>query len=144
MRRALSRTVRLLVVKATTLAGFLGVATLCGLLCAALAVPLLGSVAYGVSAGAKAVTRLPTTLAVPALKGRTRVYDRTGALVATFFSENRVEVPLTRVAPVMQQAMSVSTSTAPWTSRARYGLWPTTPRAARAPGRAGRRSPSST
>ncbi len=105
MRRALSRTVRLLVVKVSTLAGFLGVAILCGLLCAALAVPVLGSVAYGVSAGARAVTRLPTALAVPALRGRTRVYDRTGALVATFFSQNRVEVPLTRVAPVMQQAM---------------------------------------
>ena len=87
------------------LLGFLGVATLCGVVCAAVALPLVGSVAYGVDAGARAVGALPVNLAIPPLAGRTYVYDRTGGLVATFFTEDRIPVPLAKIAPVMAQAL---------------------------------------
>ncbi len=101
----LSQTVRGMGGKLGQLIAFLGVSTLCGLLCAAMVIPIVGSLAYGVSAGTRAVASLPSAIAVPVLAGRTYVYDRNHGLVATFFSEDRVDVPLAKIAPVMQQAL---------------------------------------
>jgi membrane peptidoglycan carboxypeptidase len=99
------RFVRLLSVKISELLGFLGIATLCGLLCAALAIPLVAALAYGTNSGVRAFATLPTDLKIPSLDGRSYIYDNTGGLVATLFTQNRVYVPISQIAPVMQTAI---------------------------------------
>ena len=99
------RFVRVLSVKTGQLLGFFGIATLVGLLCAALAIPVVGALAYGTNAGAQKISTLPAGLKIPSLDGRTYVYDNSGDLVATFFSQDRVYVPIQKIAPVMQTAI---------------------------------------
>jgi len=96
---------RWLTSKVGFLLGFCGIATLCGVLAAALGAPVVAALAYGTNYGAKAVSRFPAELRVPNLDGRTYVYDRTGGLIAAFFRENRVYVPITAISAPMQQAI---------------------------------------
>ena len=48
---------------------------------------------------------LPAELKTTPLAQRTRVLARNGKLIATFYDENRVNVPLSKVAPVMRRAI---------------------------------------
>jgi len=96
---------RWLTSKVALLLGFCGIATLCGVLAAALGAPLVAALAYGTNSGAKAVSRFPAELRVPNLDGRSYVYNRTGGLIATFFRENRVYVPIIAISAPMQQAI---------------------------------------
>ena len=48
---------------------------------------------------------LPEELKAAPLAQRTRVLDRNGNTIATFYDENRVNVPLNKVAPIMQRAI---------------------------------------
>ena len=48
---------------------------------------------------------LPEELKAAPLAQRTRVLDRNGEPIATFYDENRVNVPLTKVAPIMKRAI---------------------------------------
>jgi membrane peptidoglycan carboxypeptidase len=95
--------------------GFLGVlARLGGLLVAALvAGALVGLMAIPFLGGAAVVTRdavrsfqdLPDALDTPDLPQRTLILASDGSILATIYYQNRVEVPLTSVSPIMRQAM---------------------------------------
>ncbi|MET0998381.1 MAG: transglycosylase domain-containing protein, partial [Marmoricola sp.] len=81
------------------------VSAVLGVLTAALAVPLVAAVGYGADATARSMQNLPAELKAAPLAQRTRVLDRNGNLLATFYDENRVNVPLSRVAPIMKSAI---------------------------------------
>jgi len=100
-----SRVLRFVSVKTSLLVGYLGVTVLCGVLVAALALPVIAVVAYGTSRAAAGIQTLPEQLAKPQLQGFTNVYDRNNKVIATFFQKNQQQVPLTAVAPVMRQAV---------------------------------------
>jgi len=76
-------------------------AAIAGLLSAVGMVPA-GYLAGQVAAGFMA---LPGDLPEPPLPQRTTILAADGSLLATIFAENRQEIPLARVAPVLQQAV---------------------------------------
>jgi membrane peptidoglycan carboxypeptidase len=76
-----------------------------GVLAAGLVIPVVGAVGYGASATARSMKNLPEELKATPLAQRTRVLDRNGNLIATFYDQNRVNVPLSKVAPIMKRAI---------------------------------------
>ena len=89
----------------TRLALFLGVSVLSGLLVAGLALPLVGGVGLVARDSSDGFYSLPAELEIPPLPERSRILAADGSLIATFFLENRVSVPLSDVAPVMRKAV---------------------------------------
>jgi membrane peptidoglycan carboxypeptidase len=87
------------------LALFVGVSVLSGVLLAGLSLPLFGSIGVSVRAGAEGFESLPAELETPPLPQRSRILAADGSLIANFYFENRVSVPLSDVAPVMRQAI---------------------------------------
>jgi membrane peptidoglycan carboxypeptidase len=83
----------------------IAVSAVLGVLTAGLAIPFVGAVGYGADATAKSMQNLPEELKADPLAQRTRVLGRDGEVIATFYDENRVNVPLRRVAPIMQRAI---------------------------------------
>ncbi len=81
------------------------VSAVLGVLAAGLVVPLVGAVGYGASATARSMQNLPAELEAAPLAQRTRVLDRDGKLIATFYDENRVNVPLSKVSTIMKRAI---------------------------------------
>ena len=80
------------------------VSVLAGLLVAALVVPFAALAGTTSTAAAKGVNALPAELATPPQFERSKVLMGNGKLLANFFDENRVYVPLDKIAPVMQDA----------------------------------------
>ena len=81
------------------------VSAVLGVLAAGLVIPFVGALGYGASATARSMQNLPAELKATPLAQRTRVLDRHGKLIATFYDENRVNVPLDKVAPIMREAI---------------------------------------
>jgi membrane peptidoglycan carboxypeptidase len=81
------------------------VSAVLGVLTAGLAIPFVGLMGYGADATAKSMQDLPAELKADPLAERTRVLGHDGEVIATFYDENRVNVPLQRVAPIMRQAI---------------------------------------
>ncbi|MEO7942464.1 MAG: transglycosylase domain-containing protein [Marmoricola sp.] len=81
------------------------VSAVLGVLTAALAVPFVAAVGYGADATARSMHNLPAELKAAPLSQRTRVLDRNGETIATFYDENRVNVSLDKVAPIMKKAI---------------------------------------
>jgi len=78
---------------------------LMGLLVAGLAIPFAGAIGLGAKELSQGVKELPEELEAPPLAQRTRVLAADGQTIATFYDQNRVNVPLSEVAKVMQQAI---------------------------------------
>jgi membrane peptidoglycan carboxypeptidase len=83
---------------------FLGVAVLSGVLVAGLMLPVLGSVGLAARESAEGFESLPAELETPPLPERSRILAADGSLIARFYYENRVSVPLSEVSPLMRQA----------------------------------------
>ena len=81
------------------------VSAVLGLLVAGLAVPFVGALGYGSSVAARSMKNLPAELEADPLAERSRVLDRDGEVVATFYDENRVNIPLAKVSPIMREAI---------------------------------------
>src|SRR5680860_113577 len=81
------------------------VSAVLGVLAAGLVVPLVGALGYATGATARSMQNLPAELKAAPLAQRTRVLDRDGKPIAIFYDENRVNVSLDRVAPIMKRAM---------------------------------------
>jgi membrane peptidoglycan carboxypeptidase len=81
------------------------VSAVIGVLAAGLVIPIVGAVGYGASATSKSMQNLPEELKASPLAQRSRVLDRHGNTIATFYDENRINVPLRKVAPIMQRAI---------------------------------------
>lgn len=81
------------------------VSVVLGVLTAGLAVPLVGALGAGAKATSSSMRSLPEELKAEPLAQRTRVLDSDGDVLATFYDENRVNVPLSKVAPIMREAI---------------------------------------
>jgi membrane peptidoglycan carboxypeptidase len=84
---------------------FVLVSVLCGLLVAGVTLPLVGGLGLAARSGADGFESLPAELTIPPLAERSRILASDGSLIATFYAENRVSVPLSEVAPVMRKAI---------------------------------------
>ena len=89
---------------AYSLTMFAVVSVLAGVLVAGLFVPYAGLAGLGSKAAAEELNSLPTELATPTPPTRSTVYMADGKVLARFFDENRIAVPLDKVAPIMRQA----------------------------------------
>ncbi len=85
-----------------------GLSALSGVLVAGLVLPIAGALGLAAKSSAETFESLPDDLETRPLAQRSRVFDANGNLLATFFQENRVDVPLAAVAPVMQNALLAS------------------------------------
>src|SRR5689334_958351 len=79
--------------------------TLMGLLVAGLVIPFAGVLGMGTKAVSKSMKNFPIEVSAEPLAQRSRVLDAHGNVIATFYDQNRVNVPLSKIAPVMQQAI---------------------------------------
>lgn len=87
------------------LSAFVAVAVVMGLLAGSLALPFLGLAGAGARVAAQTAAELPARLDFEPLPQRSVMLDRNGRRIATFFDENRVNVPLADVAPLMRKAI---------------------------------------
>lgn len=78
---------------------------LMGLLVAGLAIPFAGALGLGTKAVSKSMKDFPLELSAEPLAQRSRVLDARGNTIATFYDQNRVNVPLDKIAPIMRDAM---------------------------------------
>ena len=89
----------------TRLIALVAVAALAGIVVAGMALPVIGPVGVLARDSISSFEDLPRDFREPALPVRTRVYAADGTKIATVFEENRKEVSIDRVAPVMQEAV---------------------------------------
>ncbi len=85
-----------------------GISALAGVLVAGLALPIAGALGLAAKSSAETFQSLPDDLETQPLAQRSRVFDASGNLLATFFEQNRVDIPLASIAPVMQNALLAS------------------------------------
>jgi membrane peptidoglycan carboxypeptidase len=78
---------------------------LMGVLVAGLVIPFAGALGMGTKAVSKSMKNFPIEISAEPLAQRSRVLDVQGNLIATFDDQNRVNVPLSEIAPVMRQAV---------------------------------------
>src|SRR3954462_14070331 len=83
----------------------IAVAAVLGVLVAGLALPFAAVTGLSTRTIADGMDKLPADLAAEPLAQRTRVLGRDGALLATLYDQNRVNVPLAKVAPIMRKAI---------------------------------------
>ncbi len=83
---------------------FLGVAVLGGVLSAGFVVPAVSMVATTGRDVALSLDALPTELETPPQSERSRVELADGTLLTYFYDQNRIYVPMDKIAPIMQQA----------------------------------------
>ena len=84
---------------------FLLVSVLAGTLAAAAALPFVGSAGIGARTAVEDFEALPAQLTKAPLPQQSTILAADGSVLARIFYQNRIEVPLARVAPVMQQAI---------------------------------------
>lgn len=84
---------------------FVVVSVLTGVLAAGLAIPFVGMLGLGTQSATDYFYSLPSKLPEASPPERSRLLDQDGNLLATFYDQNRVNVKLEQVAPVMQQAV---------------------------------------
>ena len=89
----------------TRLGLIVAISLIAGLLTAAAAIPFVGGVGVATRAAFDGYESLPDKLTTPPLPQRTRIVASDGSLIATIYEQNRVEVPLVNIAPVMRQAI---------------------------------------
>src|SRR6478752_86299 len=85
------------------------VSAVLGVLTAGLVVPLVGAVGYGTSATARSMKNLPEELTAAPLAQRTRVLDRDGNPIATFYDDGDRDLKGTLRAFVNNQPCSCGT-----------------------------------
>ena len=90
---------------ASRLVALLAVAVLSGVVVAGMILPFIGPVAVMARDSISSFEDLPQDFREPQLPVRTRVYAADGTKIATLYEENRKEVPLDKIAPVMQDAV---------------------------------------
>lgn len=81
------------------------VAAVVGLLLGCVAIPAVWTVSFAAKSVEKSLENIPTDISKQGLSQTTRVVDSAGKLIATFYDQNRVDVPLTKISAVMRQAI---------------------------------------
>lgn len=87
------------------IAVFAGVSLVTGVLFAAAALPFVGSLGIGVRKAIDSFNALPAVLDTPPLALQTVILAADGTRIATIYSQNRTEVPLSQVSPYVRQAI---------------------------------------
>ncbi|PWJ53359.1 Membrane carboxypeptidase (penicillin-binding protein) [Quadrisphaera granulorum] len=87
------------------LAGFLGASVGAGVLVAGIAAPAVIAAGQTSNETVEAFNSLPASLEQPPLSQQSRILYSDGTPMATFYYENRILVPLDKVAPIMQKAI---------------------------------------
>ncbi|WP_084469393.1 penicillin-binding protein [Jiangella gansuensis] len=82
-----------------------GVAALCGVLLAGLALPVVAGLGLTAREGADTFAEMPADLEPGPMAQTSTMVDANGEPLATFFDENRVYVTLDQIAPVMLDAI---------------------------------------
>jgi membrane peptidoglycan carboxypeptidase len=93
------------VVAGARLVMFVVASVVAGVLVAGLALPVTGALGLVGREGAQSFESLPSELATPPLPQRSRILDAEGGLIAQFYYENRISVPLGKVSPAMRKAI---------------------------------------
>ena len=84
---------------------FLTLSAVSGVLVAGIALPAIGVVGLTAKRGAENFQALPAELTVPPLKQRSRLLAADGTVIARFYSQNRVYVPIKKISPEMRDAI---------------------------------------
>jgi membrane peptidoglycan carboxypeptidase len=87
------------------LAVMVAVAAVMGLLVAGLAIPFAGVLGLSARTVADSMDKIPADLSAEPLPQRTRLLARDGTPLATLYDQNRVNVALADVAPIMRKAI---------------------------------------
>ncbi|MDQ0662894.1 membrane peptidoglycan carboxypeptidase [Arthrobacter ulcerisalmonis] len=85
--------------------GFFAASVMCGVLVASLVVPAVAAAGMGVSSSIGFFEGLPTELTVQPPSQATKVLTSDGQPIATFYSENRVKVPLDQMSPFIKDGI---------------------------------------
>ncbi len=83
----------------------LAVSALVGLLVAGIAIPFAALTGVGAKTAADSLKKLPADLTAEPLAQRTKILDVHGKRLATWYDQNRVNVPLDHVALIMRKAI---------------------------------------
>ena len=86
------------------LLGFVVLSTIAGLLMAGLAIPAIGATGQAAKGGVDFFNDLPSDFTVSPLAQQSRILDADGKLIANPYDENRIIVPLKKIAKTMQNA----------------------------------------
>jgi len=86
-------------------AGFVGVCALSGVMVAAIALPVVGTGAISANHLAHDFQALPSDLSTRPPAQASVILASDGTRIGTFYDENRVDVPLDHIAPIMKQAI---------------------------------------
>ena len=86
------------------LAGMVATAVVAGLIGAGLVMPAVGAAGATARGGVGFFEALPAELEQSPLAQQSRILYSDGSTLATFYSENRIVVPLAKVAPLMRKA----------------------------------------
>jgi membrane peptidoglycan carboxypeptidase len=78
---------------------------LAGVVAALIVMPVVGGVGLASRNSAQAFSNLPSDLTQVPLPQRNTIVDSDGDILAVLFAQNRVEVPLEEISPIMQQAV---------------------------------------
>ena len=78
---------------------------LAGLVAGLVALPVVGGVGLTTRNGVRGFESLPADITEVPLPQQNTIVDSKNRVVATLFSQNRIEVPLNRISPLLQQAM---------------------------------------
>ena len=84
---------------------FVLVSLVAGMLVAGAALPFVGGAGVATRTAIEDYESLPSQLIAPPLPQRSRILASDGSVLATIYEQNRIEVPLSAVAPVMRQAI---------------------------------------
>ncbi|MFJ5861143.1 transglycosylase domain-containing protein [Pseudarthrobacter sp. NPDC092439] len=84
---------------------FIAASVVCGVLAASLVVPAVAAAGLGVSRSIGFFENLPDELTVQPPSQSTKVLTSDGKLIATFFAENRVRIPLDQMSPYIKDAV---------------------------------------
>ncbi len=89
---------------AVRLGALLVAAVVAGLIAGLMALPFVGGTGVTARNVVQNFERLPETMDTPPLPQRSQILASDGSVIATLFYQNRVEIPLQSVAPIMRQA----------------------------------------
>ena len=87
------------------LAAFVATSIVAGVLLAGLGMPAVGATGYVARNSVEFFDALPGELETPPLSQRSRLLTASGGQIADFYEENRQEVTLDAIAPVMREAI---------------------------------------
>ncbi len=90
---------------ASHLGVMVAVAAVLGVLVAGLAIPFAAIAGLGTRNVADSMDKIPSDLVASPLSQRTRILNKDGSTLATLYDENRVNVPLAKVSPIMRKAI---------------------------------------